>query len=171
MSEVGWQDILQYSKILCSNSFHVGQSLTTYSHSAAQDIPGLLWNLKIHYSVHKSPLQISLICKNKLSHVSHQTLCYVKRSAVTSNIQVTPSLIIRKHFHCIRLWNKQSSYALYVPNWESVLMPDPNSLYLSLAPTASAVKPYPQATSTICVAETNHKLRDTITHLSLDFPT
>lgn len=98
MSEVGWQDIMQYSKILCNNSLHIGQSLTDLQSLRCS---GHSWSFvepkdSLRHSQELITNQFQL-CEQNITCFSPNTASSAKRTAVTSNIQVTPSLIIRRH--------------------------------------------------------------------------
>jgi hypothetical protein len=55
-----------YGKLYVTNSMEQGLSSEANSHSASQEIPHLLWNLKAHYCVHNSLLLVPILSQKHM---------------------------------------------------------------------------------------------------------
>jgi len=51
-----------------TNELHKAESLRSYSHPASQEIPYLLWNLKVYYHVHNSLPLVPILSQMKPVH-------------------------------------------------------------------------------------------------------
>jgi len=58
----------QYIYLTVTNSMEQGPSQEANSHSANQEIPHILWNLKVNYCVHKSLTLVSILSQINTVH-------------------------------------------------------------------------------------------------------
>jgi hypothetical protein len=115
-----YHPLLQYCDLLhLTNSMEMSPSWEATSHAATQEFPNILWNLRVHYHVHKSPPLVLMLRQIK-------------------SVQTTPSYFSNIHFNIIHpptSWSSWWSLSFWLSHQYSICIPLlPHSCYLHCPP-------------------------------------